>query len=81
VRKLDDFIIAVCFLDLKAAYLIMSKITSDSLLARRAEQIAFVRAAAELKRTRNNEAAEREHFRLTRKVEHEFDDRSGQAGF
>lgn len=80
MRKLDDVIIAVCFYGLLLAYLSMSKITANSNVARRMEQTASLRAAAELKRTRNDAASEREHLRLMRKVEHEFDDSFGKGG-
>ena len=59
----------------------MSKLRSDSQLARRAENGSLLRAATESKQVRNNEAAEREHFRLTRKVAHEFDNAFGSGGF
>ena len=58
----------------------MSKLSSQSQLALRVEQIASLKGAAARKQARNDQAAEREHIRLTRKVAHEFDDAFGSGG-
>ena len=58
----------------------MSQISINSNVAHRLAQTASLRAAAELKRIRNDAASDREHLRLMRKVEHEFDGSLGRGG-
>ena len=58
----------------------MSKVNSNSQMALQLEQIASLQGAAARKRARNDQAGERDHIRLSRKVAHEFDDAFGSGG-
>lgn len=58
----------------------MSQFSSDSQITRSLERVASLRAAADLKRARNNRAAELEHTQILRKLAHEGDDAFGSGG-